>query len=60
VKAGPKGVLSAPPLNLRRFPKRGGERCIRFCERYITVPKGTGARRRMKLRPWQREMVRGS
>ena len=25
----------------------------------MTVPKGTGARRRMKLRPWQREIVRG-
>jgi phage terminase large subunit-like protein len=25
----------------------------------VTVPKGTGARRRMKLRPWQREIVRG-
>jgi phage terminase large subunit-like protein len=59
VKAGPKGVLSAPPLDLRRLPKRGGARCIAFCERYIVVPKGTGARRRLKLRPWQREIVGG-
>jgi phage terminase large subunit-like protein len=46
-------------LDLRRLPKRGGARCIAFCERYITVPKGTGARRRLKLRGWQREIVRG-
>jgi phage terminase large subunit-like protein len=59
VKAGPKGTLSAPPLDLRRLPKRGGARCIAFCERYITVPKGTGAKHRLKLRPWQREIVRG-
>ena len=59
MKAGPKGVLTAPPLDLRRLGRRGGDRCIRFCERYIVVPKGTGSRKRMKLRPWQREIVRG-
>jgi hypothetical protein len=59
MKAGPKGQIVAPPLDLRRLPKRGGARCIAFCGRYITVPKGTGARRRMKLRPWQRDIVRG-
>jgi phage terminase large subunit-like protein len=46
-------------LDLRRLPKRGGARCIAFCERYITVPKGTGAKHRLKLRGWQREIVRG-
>jgi phage terminase large subunit-like protein len=59
MKAGPKGTLSAPPLDLRRLGRRGGDRCIRFVERYITVPKGTGARKRMKLRRWQREIVHG-
>jgi phage terminase large subunit-like protein len=46
-------------LDLRRFPRRGGDRCIRFIERYITVPKGTGARKRIKLRPWQRDIICG-
>jgi phage terminase large subunit-like protein len=32
---------------------------VRFIERYVTVPKGTGARRRMRLRPWQRQIVAG-
>jgi phage terminase large subunit-like protein len=59
MKAGPKGTLSAPPLDPRRLPKAGGARCIAFIERYITVPKGIGARKRLKLRPWQRAIVRG-
>jgi phage terminase large subunit-like protein len=59
MKAGPKGTVTAPPLDLRRLPKRGGSRAIAFVERYVTLPKGTGARRRMKLRPWQRAIVHG-
>jgi phage terminase large subunit-like protein len=59
VRAGPKGTVTAPPLELRRYPRRGGARAVRFIERYVTVPKGTGARRRMRLRPWQRGIVHG-
>jgi phage terminase large subunit-like protein len=59
MRAGPKGQVTAPPLNLRRLPRRGGARAIAFIERYVTVPKGTGARHRMKLRPWQRAIIRG-
>jgi phage terminase large subunit-like protein len=59
MKAGPKAALTAPPLDLRRLPKRGGSRAIAFIERYVTVPKGTGAGRRLKLRPWQREIAYG-
>ena len=59
MRAGPKGQVTAPPLDLRRLPRRGGARAIAFIERYVTVPKGTGARHRMKLRPWQREIIRG-
>jgi hypothetical protein len=59
MRAGPKGQVTAPPLNLRRLPRRGGARAIAFIERYVTVPKDTGARHRMKLRPWQREIVGG-
>jgi phage terminase large subunit-like protein len=54
-----KGQVTAPPLDLRRLPRRGGARAVRFIERYVTVPKGTGARHRMKLRPWQRQIVAG-
>jgi phage terminase large subunit-like protein len=57
MKAGPKGAVTAPPLDLRRLPRRGGARATAFIERYVTVPKGTGARHRLKLRPWQREII---
>jgi phage terminase large subunit-like protein len=59
MKAGPKGTVTAPPLDLRRLPRRGGSRAIAFVERYVRTPKGTGARRRMRLRPWQRAIVHG-
>jgi phage terminase large subunit-like protein len=59
MKAGPKGQITAPPLDLRRLPKRGGSRAVAFIERYVTVPKATGARRRLRLRPWQRQIVHG-
>jgi hypothetical protein len=59
MKAGPKGHITAPPLDLRRLPKRGGSRAGAFIERYVTVPKGTGARRRLRLRPWQRQVIHG-
>jgi phage terminase large subunit-like protein len=59
MRAGPKGQVTAPPLDLRRLPRRGGARAIAFIERYVTVPKGTGAKHRLKLRPWQRAIVRG-
>jgi phage terminase large subunit-like protein len=59
MRAGPKGTVTAPPLELRRYPRQGGARATRFIERYVTVPKGTGARRRMKLRPWQRQIIHG-
>jgi phage terminase large subunit-like protein len=59
MRAGPKGQVTAPPLDLRRYPRRGGARAVRFIERYVTVPKGTGAKRRLKLRGWQREIIHG-
>jgi phage terminase large subunit-like protein len=56
-RPGPKGLVTAPPLDLRKLPKRGGSRAIAFVERYVRTPKGTGARHRLRLRPWQREIV---
>jgi hypothetical protein len=59
MRAGPKGLITAPPLDLRRYPRRGGARAVRFIQRYVTVPKGTEARRPLRLRPWQREIITG-
>jgi phage terminase large subunit-like protein len=58
-RPGPKSAPTAAPLDLRRLPKRGGSRAVAFIERYVTLPKGTGARRRMRLRPWQKAIVHG-
>jgi phage terminase large subunit-like protein len=58
-RAGPKGEVLVPPLDLRRLPASGGARVVAFCERFLTVPKGTGAKRRLKLRAWQRDIVSG-
>ena len=35
----------------------GSARFGKFCERYVKVPKGTGARSPLKLRSWQRDLV---
>ncbi len=37
--------------------KRGAERFAAFCARYIVTPSGAGARRPMRLRPWQVDLV---
>src|SRR5438034_1280485 len=58
-KTGPKPEVDLSPLDLRRLPSAGGDRVIAFCERFCFVPKGSGAKRRLKLRPFQHEIVRG-
>jgi len=58
-RPGPKGQVLVPPLDLSRLPKRGGSRAVAFGERYLRVPKGTGALRRLKFRPWQRTILHG-
>lgn len=58
-RPGPKGQVLVPPLDLSRLPKRGGSRAITFGERYLRVPKGTGALKRIRFRPWQRRVLHG-
>src|SRR5947207_14795481 len=57
-KTGPKPEADLSPLDLRRLPAGGADRVIAFCEKFCYVPKGTGARKRLQLRPWQQEIVR--
>lgn len=56
MRAGPKAAVDGSPLP---FAPRclGAARFARFCEKFIVVPKGTGAREPMRLRPWQVELV---
>lgn len=60
MKAGPKGQIAAPPLDWKGWPKARGPRRRRFIESFILVPKGVGAGRKLRLRPWQRDLVEGS
>jgi phage terminase large subunit-like protein len=56
VKAGPKAAVDDSRLPFRS-PKAGAERFAAFCRQYIVVPKGHGARQRLRLRDWQVELV---
>lgn len=56
MKAGPKASVDSTSLPWR--PRSvGSARFGKFCERFVKVPKGTGARSPLKLRPWQRDLV---
>lgn len=58
MKPGPKGEIEAPPLSLRGLPASGGDRVIRFVQRHLVVPKGHGAGKPVRLRPWQKDIIR--
>jgi phage terminase large subunit-like protein len=56
MKAGPKVAVDPRVLPFR--PRStGAARFAKFCEQFMTVPKGKGARRPLRLRPWQIELV---
>lgn len=54
MRAGPKADVDPSPLPFRG-PRgaTGSARFAAFCARFVTVPKGQGARGRLRLRPWQ-------
>jgi phage terminase large subunit-like protein len=58
VKAGPKAAPSDRALVATGLPPSGPERVIAWIEKFIRTPKGTGARKPMVLREWQRELIR--
>lgn len=57
MKAGPKAAVDASPLPFRPRTSVESERFAKFVDRFIVTPKGTGARKPMRLRPWQLELV---
>ena len=59
MRAGPKREVTAAPLDLSGLPTGGSERVIAFVEGYLVVPTGTGALKPVRLREWQREIIRG-
>lgn len=60
LKAGPKGKIEVPPLDLAGWPRDRAKRRERFIREYVVTPKGHGALQPMRLRPWQTEIVRGA
>ncbi|MTB72795.1 terminase large subunit [Arsenicicoccus sp. MKL-02] len=59
-KAGPKAQVTAEPLDLTGWPRARAARRLRFIRDYILTPKGEGALKPFKVRPWQREIVTGA
>jgi hypothetical protein len=56
MKAGPKAAVDQTPLPF--CPRSlGAARFAKFSEKFVKVPKGTGARTPLRLRDWQRELV---
>jgi Phage Terminase len=56
VKAGPKSAVDGSPLPLRGSRRR--ELAVsRFATDYVRVPRGHGARKPLRLRPWQRALI---
>ncbi|MCV7506619.1 terminase TerL endonuclease subunit [Micrococcus luteus] len=57
---GPKKAVTAPPLDFKGWPKDRAKRRERFIREYLLVPRGHGAGKPVKLRPFQREILQGA
>ncbi|WP_168703077.1 terminase large subunit domain-containing protein [Gordonia paraffinivorans] len=56
MKAGPKAKVDVTPLPFR--PRStGSKRFASFAEKFIKVPKGTNAKKALRLRDWQLELI---
>lgn len=58
MKAGPKGAVDASELPFKAQPHaKPSTNFVKFCAQFIVVPKGTGARKSLRIRPWQKALV---
>ena len=60
MKSGAKGTITADPLTFTRWPADRAKRREKFIGEYLVTPRGHGAGEPFKLRPFQREIIRGS
>lgn len=60
MKGGAKGTVTADPLTFKGWPKGRARRRERFIGTYLVTPRGHGAGDPFKLRPFQRDIIRGS
>jgi len=56
MKAGPKAAVDPSPLPFATR-KQGAARFAAFCSKFIVTPTGKGARKPMRLRAWQVDLV---
>src|SRR6266511_3231230 len=57
MKEGPKAAVKPGYLDLSGLPRSGAARVVAFIEKFVIVPKGTGSRKLMRVRPWQRKLI---
>lgn len=60
MRAGPKGAVTVDPLDFAGWPTGRARRRERFIGEFLVTPRGHGAGEPFKLRPFQREITRGS
>ena len=60
IKAGPKAPISVEPLDVSHLPKARAARRIKFIEEFCIVPKGVGAGDPVKLRTFQKDIIKGA
>nr|HRD14267.1 terminase [Mycobacterium sp.] len=56
MKAGPKAAVNDSELAFAPT-SRGASAFAEFCQQFIKVPKGTGAKSPLRLRDWQRDLI---
>ncbi|HEY7053687.1 MAG TPA: terminase large subunit, partial [Mycobacterium sp.] len=60
MRAGPKGTVTANPLELKGYPSNRARRREKFITDYLVTPRGHGAGKPFRLRPFQRQIIRGA
>ncbi|WP_028476095.1 terminase large subunit domain-containing protein [Nocardia sp. CNY236] len=60
MRAGPKGQITAEPLDFKGWPRDRAKRRERFIKTYLVTPRGHGAGNPFVLRGFQSEIVRGA
>lgn len=60
MRAGPKGAITAKPLDFDHYPSNRALRRQKFIEDYLITPRGHGAKEPFKLRSFQKEIIKGA
>ncbi len=60
MRAGPKGSITVGPLQLAGWPRDRARRRERFVREFLVVPRGHDAGKPVRLRKFQRDIIRGA